>query len=118
GLVAIVELLHLGGLEHDAAAGGAGRGVEALRDDVLLGVRADHGAEDELEALGVDPTERLLLRDHALADEIDDDLDRRLRRALPGARLEQVELALLDRELDVLHVVEVGLELLLQLLEL
>ena len=52
----------------------------------------------------------LVRRDHALGDELADDPQRGLRRALGRARLQHVERALLDRELDVLHLAVVLLE--------
>ena len=52
----------------------------------------------------------LLAGDEPLARHLDRDAQRRLRRPLSRARLEQVERAVLDRELDVLHLAVVLLE--------
>jgi hypothetical protein len=50
------------------------------------------------------------LRDHALVGQLDRDAQRRLGGALAGARLQHPQLALLDREFEVLHVAVVLLE--------
>ena len=65
-----------------------------------------------VEAGGFDPHDRLVLGDQALASQIHRDLQRGLGGALPVAGLQHVEPALLDRELDVLHVAIVLFELL------
>ena len=54
--------------------------------------------------------QRLLLRQQALLDHVDRHPHRRLRRPLRAACLEHVERPVLDRELDVLHVLVVTLE--------
>jgi hypothetical protein len=48
--------------------------------------------------------------DHALVEQVERDPRRRLRRALAGTRLQQVEHALLHGELEVLHVAEGALQ--------
>ena len=48
--------------------------------------------------------------DQPFGDEVDGDLESRLRGALAGSRLQHPELAFLDGELDVLHVAVVLLE--------
>ena len=58
----------------------------------------------------VDPADRLLARDQPLVDHRDRRLQRRRRGPLRRARLQQVELLVLDGELDVLHVAVVLLE--------
>ena len=58
----------------------------------------------------VDAQHGLVGRDHALGHELAHDPQRGLRRALGGARLQHVEPALLDRELDVLHLAVMLLE--------
>ena len=98
------------GVEHDRARRGARRGVEARRDDLDLRRRVDHRVEELVELAGVDPGDGLLPRDELLAVHLDRDPQRRLRRALAGARLEEVERAVLDGELDVLHLAVVILE--------
>ena len=54
--------------------------------------------------------QRLLGREQALVDGVDGEAHRRLRRALGAARLQHVQPAALDGELDVLHVAVVRLE--------
>ena len=66
----------------------------------------------------LDPAERLFLRDEALVHEVRGDPDGRRRGPLRRARLEHVQLAALDRELEVLDVAVVPLELLADALEL
>ena len=55
--------------------------------------------------------DRFLLRDQPVVHEIERDLDRRLGAAFAAARLQHVQLAALDGELEVLHVAVVRLEL-------
>ena len=98
------------GVEHDLAGRGARRGVQPLGGDLELGARVDHRVEQLVELGRVDPRDRLLLRQQALRDHVDRDAKRGSGRALPGAGLEQVEAALLDGELDVLHLAVVLLE--------
>ena len=75
--------------------------------------------QEELDDLRrVDALERLLAGDELLVRHVDGDLHGGRRRPLAGARLEHVERAALDRELEVLHVAVVALEALGDLLEL
>ena len=65
----------------------------------------------ELVELGrVDPRDRLVAVDQPFGRHVDRALDRGRRRPLRGARLQEVEVPLLDGELDVLHVAVVALE--------
>ena len=98
------------GVEHRLAAGGAGRGGQALGDDLAVGLGIERGMEQLVERGGIDPEHRLLLADQAFADHVDGDAQRRLGGALAGAGLQHPERAALDRELDVLHVAIVALE--------
>ena len=98
------------GVEDDLARGRAGRGVQAPRGDLVARVRVEHRVQELVELLRVDPGNRLLPGDQPLLDHRDRRLQRRGGRALRRARLEQVERALLDRELDVLDVAVVPLE--------
>ncbi len=59
----------------------------------------------------LDARHRLLLRDEALFHHVDRDVHRGLAGALGGAGLQHVQLAALDRELEVLHVLVVLLQL-------
>ena len=66
--------------------------------------------EQLVELARIDPGHGLLAGDEPLARHLDRNPERRRRGALARAGLEQVQPALLDRELDVLHVAVVGLE--------
>ena len=59
---------------------------------------------------GINPTDRVLLVDQAFLDHFDRHAKRRPRSALAGARLQHPKLALLHRELDVLHIAIMPLE--------
>ena len=102
------------GIEHGPPDRGAGRRVEALGDPRRGGARArvELVAQQLVDVRRLDPSERLLLGDDALADEVGGDLHGRGRGPLGAAGLEHVELAALDRELEVLDVAVVLLELL------
>ena len=80
--------------------------------------RVELVAQELVDVRRLDPAERLLLGDDALVDHVDGDLHGRRRGPLRAARLEHVELAALDRELEVLDVAVVLLELLADALEL
>ena len=66
--------------------------------------------EKLVELLRVDPDNRFVLRDEPLVDHVDRDPKSRHRGALAAPRLQEVEAALLDGELDVLHLPVVLLE--------
>ena len=103
-------LLRPVGVEDDPPGRGAGRGVEPLRGHVVGGPGVDHRVEELVQLPRVDAGDRLLLREQAFGDHLDRDPQGRRRRPLPDARLEDVERAALDRELDVLHLAVVLLE--------
>ena len=63
-----------------------------------------------VERPGFDPADRLLPVDHPLLDQRDRNLQRGLRGALAGARLQHPQFAALNGELDVLHVAVVVFE--------
>ena len=107
-------------VEHGAPDGGARRGVEALDEQVGALQRAlvELVAQELVDVGRLDPAEGLLLRDDPLLDHVEGDLHGRRRGPLRDARLEHVELAALDRELEVLDVAVVLLELLADLHEL
>ena len=98
------------GVEHDRPGGRARRGVQALRGDLDLDRRVEHRVQQLVELARIDPDHRFLARDHALPRHLDRDPQRGACRALARPRLQQVQRALLDRELDVLHVAVVRLE--------
>ncbi len=104
--LAPLRLQQLGfvGGEHDLAGRGAGRGRQAGGDHLARGRRIDGRMEELVERAGIDPGDRLLARDQAFVRELDRDAQRRLAGALAGAGLQHPQLALLDREFEVLHV--------------
>ena len=97
-------------VEDDGAGRRAGRGVQALGEHLHLGRRVDHRMEELVELAGVDADDRLLPRDQLLRGHVDGDAQRGGRGSLSRARLQEVQPALLDRELDVLHLPVVALE--------
>ena len=82
--------------------------TRAARDDGALGLGVERGVEKLVERCRVDPLDRLFAVDHALIRQIDGDLERRRGGALTSPGLQHIELVLLDRELDVLHVAVVA----------
>ena len=83
---------------------------QARGDDIARRVRVERRVQQLVQRRRLDPRHRLLLGDHALVGQIDGDLQRRLGGALAVAGLQHPEPALLDRELDVLHVAVVALQ--------
>ena len=106
------------GVEDGLAAGGAGRGVEASGDDFWLRLGIDAGMQKLIDLGRLDPLDGLVLEDHFLAHHVDGDFDGRRGRSLGRAGLQHPELLLLDRELDVLDVAVVLLQLVRGLFEL
>src|SRR5438445_587758 len=112
------------GVEDRATGRGPRRRVQALREIAagLAGLLDLSGVEAReqklLDLRGLDPLERLVLRDEVLADHVRRDLHRGGGGALRRARLEHVQLAALDGELEVLGVAIVLLQALGDLLEL
>ena len=101
------------GVEHGAAHGGAGRCIQALREarSAVAGAGRELIAQQLLDVCGLDSKYRLLLADQPFLDHVDGDLDGGRRRAFRGARLQHEQPPSLDRELEVLHVAIVALEL-------
>ncbi len=102
----------LGGVcvEHGGAARGAGRGGHSSGDGLGLGRRRNPREQELLQLARLHARHRLLAADQALGDHVDRDVHRRLTGSLRGARLQHVELAALDCELEVLHVAVVLFE--------
>ena len=75
-----------------------------------LGVGCERGVQQRVERARVDRRDRLRLRHQALVDGVDGEAHRRLGGALGAARLQHVQTSLLDRELGVLHVLVVALQ--------
>ena len=96
-----------GGVE---ALGDAGRGGQRGRVELVAQQLVDVG--------GLDPGDRLFLGDRAFLDHVGGDAHGRGRGPLRGTGLEHVQPAALDRELEVLDVAVVRLELLADALEL
>ena len=102
----------LGGGEDDLAGGRAGRRRQARGDHLAIGRRVDGRVQQLVQAGGLDPHHRLFPTDQPLARQVDGHLQRRLCGPLSVAGLQHVEPAFFDRELDILHVAVVRLELL------
>ena len=98
-----------------AAPGPAGSPLASRRPSSigrLLGGRQEDRPQQLVQRLRLHAAQRLLLRDQLLVHHLDGDAHAGEAGALAVAALEHVELAVLDRELDVLHVLVVLLELL------
>mmetsp|Transcript_2482 Transcript_2482/g.3526 ORF Transcript_2482/g.3526 Transcript_2482/m.3526 type:complete len:709 (-) Transcript_2482:241-2367(-) len=98
--------------EDNLADGRARRGRKTLADDAVL-VRAlvgELGVKELVEMAGFHHVDGLVLGDEALLEHVDGDADGGGAGALAVAALEHEELLVLDRELDVLHVLVVRLE--------
>ena len=111
-LAVLAPLLGGVGVEDGGAGRGAGGCRHPLADRLLLGVGIDAGMEQLLELARLDPGDRLLLADDSLLLHRDRQPHRGLAGPLRVPGLEHVELAPLDRELEVLDVLVMGLQLL------
>ena len=89
-----------------------------MRGRLLARGRVELVAQQLVDVRRLDPAERLSFGDDALVDHVRGDPHGRRRGALGRARLEHVQLAALDGELEVLDVAVVLLELLADALEL
>ncbi len=98
--------------EDDLAAGSARGSGEALADDLgglhLGGVKL--GMQQGVELLGLDAQNGGLLVDHALIHQVDRDFQRGGRGALTISGLQHEQLAVLDGELHILHILVVFLQ--------
>ena len=106
-------LLGFVGGEHDAPGRGAGGRVEAGGHglaQLAAPRRIDAGVQELVDLLRLDPLDRLHAGDQPFAHHVHGDRHRRRAGALPGPGLQQVEVAVLDRELQVLHVPVVALQ--------
>ena len=101
------------GVEHGAADRGARRGIQAFREPRCAAPRAglEAIAQQLLDLRRLDARDGFFFRDQPFLDHVDGDLDGGRGGALRGARLQHVEAAALDRELEVLNVAIVLLEL-------
>ena len=105
-----LERLGVVGREHDLAGRRARRRRQAGRDHLALGLGIDGRMQQLVERGRIDARHRLFARDQPFVGKLDRDAQRRLGGALAGARLQHPQLALLDREFEVLHVAVVLLE--------
>ena len=118
------QFLGLGGREHELPGGGAGTGRQARgqKPGALLGGGVVGPVEDRRQELrqrvGVGRLDRMLGRHELLLHHVVGDLHVGQCRPFAVPRLQHVELLLLDRELEVLHVAELLFERLADLLQL
>ena len=82
-----------------------------MGDHRVAGCRIERGVQKRVKRSGVDRRDRLGLGQHPLLEGVHREAHRGLRRPLGVAGLEHEQAPLLDRELGVLHVLVVGLEL-------
>ena len=100
----------LGGAEHDRTPGRPGSRRDPGGQHLELGGGIEDRVQERLERLGVDRHQRPLTGKEPFADRVTGEPDGRLGGALGGSGLKQEQAPFLDRELDVLHVLVVGLE--------
>ena len=104
-----------GGLrrEHDSSHGGAGRRRQSLghRLGGLLRCYVEYGVQNLVKLRGRHAHHGGLLVDHALGEHVHGHLDCGQAGALAYAALQHPELAFLDGELNILHIVEMLLQL-------
>ena len=119
-LLARSPLLSIIGKEHNLTGCGTGACRQTLGHDLggLNGGLVKHGVQQLIKLARLHALDDGLLVDSALAQQIHGDLHHSGARALTVTGLEQPQLAILDSELHVLHVVVVLLELLLDVNEL
>ena len=91
-------------IEHHLTHRGAGRGGQPLGQHGDGGLGIDARVQQLVELARLHPEERLPLRNQSLVDHLDRNADRGLRGALAAARLQHVQHAVLDGELEILHV--------------
>ena len=98
--------------EDNAAAGRSRRSSQTLADSLgsLQGSGIELGMQQGVELLGLNAQHSGLLGDNALINEVAGDLQSSLRGTLAVTGLQHEELAILDGELHVLHILVVVLE--------
>ena len=114
------HLLGVLGEEHHGTRGGSRRCGQALGDDLRIGdgLLVEDGVEQFVELRRLAAQYGGLFVDQTLAQHVHGDLDHRRARALAVAALEHPEFAVLNREFDVLHVLEVLLQVALNFVQL
>ena len=93
--------------QSNLAASSTGRGRKALGDHILLGLRVQRGVKQLIHQVRLQAQDSLRFGDQALLGHVNRNLQRSWSRALSVARLQHVELTLLDCELDVLHILTI-----------
>ncbi len=97
-------------VEDDRPGRSAGAGGEARGNDIGRVRWIDHRMEELVELRWLNALDGFSLADESFTDHIDGDIDGRLASPLPSPRLKHEQAAILDRELDVLHVAVMMLE--------
>ena len=107
------------GEEYHGARRGARRCGKALGDDLCIGdgLLVEYGVEQLVELRGLAAKHGRAFVDQPFAEHVHRDLDHGRAGAFAVAALEHPQLAVLDRELDVLHVLEILLQVVLDLIE-
>ena len=107
------------GEEYHGARRGARRCGKALGDDLCIGdgLLVEYGVEQLVELRGLAAKHGRAFVDQPFAEHVHRDLDHGRTGAFAVAALEHPQLAVLDRELDVLHVLEILLQVVLDLIE-
>ncbi len=105
-----LEGLGFVGIEHDLTGRRSRRGGQSLGEhrDTRFGI--DHGMKQLIEILGWDALHGLVFGDQPFRDHLHGGAHGGHASALRSPRLQHVELAMLEREFDVLHILEVLLE--------
>ena len=108
------------GVEHNLTAGSTWAGGQPLSDDLGLsqGLLVEDGVQQLIELLGLATHDGGLLVDHALVQQVDGNLHHSSTCALTVTSLQEPELALLDGELHILHIVIVVFQLVLNTVQL
>mmetsp|Transcript_34408 Transcript_34408/g.111967 ORF Transcript_34408/g.111967 Transcript_34408/m.111967 type:complete len:633 (-) Transcript_34408:787-2685(-) len=104
------EALGLAGVENHFAAGGTRRGGQPLGHNALRSLGVQSRMQHLVQALRLQAHDGLRMRDETLIGQVHGDLEGSLCGALARPRLQHVQLACLDSELNVLHVLEMLLE--------
>ena len=97
-------------IEHYPARDGSWRSIEAPGDGLVTFGELNSVVKQRPDIVGCDAQKGLVLGEQAVFYHVNGNLDRGLAAAFAGAGLEHEELARLHRELHVLHVVEVVLQ--------
>ena len=109
-LSSLAHLLRGIRIEDDLAIGRSRRGRQSGRQEIDVGFRVDHRVEQLIELRRLDTGDGRRLVDQSLPNHLNRNPHRRLAGPLGVARLQHVELALLDGELEVLDIGVVLLE--------